>query len=104
MFLKINFISSSTSFTETTLYGQTLNQSENGTCLQTAKVSGVSKVLHADDPAHDKWVAENITRAIAAVQVRVFLRSHVCECGAIRSTRATINDIEIRYDPSDWWT
>lgn len=37
---------------------------------QAAKVTGVSKVLHADDPAHEKWVAENISRAVASVQVR----------------------------------
>lgn len=38
---------------------------------QAAKVFGVSKVLHADNPTYAKWVAENISRAVAAVQVRV---------------------------------
>lgn len=37
--------------------------------LQAAKVTGVAKVLHADDPAYGKWVAENVSRAVAAVQV-----------------------------------
>ena len=32
-------------------------------------MSGVSKVLHTDHPAHGRWVAENVTRAIVAVQV-----------------------------------
>ncbi|CAM9115701.1 unnamed protein product [Discosporangium mesarthrocarpum] len=35
---------------------------------QAAAVGGVSKVIHADDPAHGKWVAENISRAVVAVQ------------------------------------
>lgn len=38
--------------------------------LQAAKITGVSKVLHADDPAYEKWVAENISRVVASVQVR----------------------------------
>lgn len=37
--------------------------------LQAAKVTGVTKVLHGDDPAYGKWVAENVSRAVAAVQV-----------------------------------
>ncbi|CAM9133662.1 unnamed protein product, partial [Pylaiella littoralis] len=36
---------------------------------QAAKVTGVTKVLHADDPAYGRWVAENVSRAVAAVQV-----------------------------------
>eukprot|EP00904_Undaria_pinnatifida_P005929 jgi/Undpi1/2466/HiC_scaffold_13.g05846.m1 len=35
---------------------------------EAAKVTGVSKVLHADNPAYGKWVAENIARGVASVQ------------------------------------
>lgn len=38
---------------------------------QAAHVAGVSKVLHADDPAYGTWVAENVSRAVATVQVRL---------------------------------
>lgn len=37
--------------------------------VQAANVTGVTKVLHGDDPAYGKWVAENVSRAVAAVQV-----------------------------------
>ncbi|CBN77353.1 conserved unknown protein [Ectocarpus siliculosus] len=45
-----------------------LGHDSEGVAKQAAHVAGVSKVLHADDPAYGTWVAENVSRAVATVQ------------------------------------
>ncbi|CAM9349568.1 unnamed protein product [Ectocarpus sp. 4 AP-2014] len=54
-----------------------LGHDSEGVAKQAAHVAGVSKVLHADDPAYGTWVAENVSRAVATVQQANGVYSHI---------------------------